>query len=460
MTIWYRCPELLLGATDYDEKVDIWSAGCILAELLLGKALFPGTNDLEQLRLIFKLMGTPGEHNWEGIYDFPKIKAKEVEIGEPMKAELRDKYGSDERFTSSPSSLALIERLLELDPKKRWRAKQALGSQYFRAKPQAPADPQELGIIPIKGDSHEFQTKPIRKQAKVVAQRASADAKKRGDDEKEAYETAYKEYLANAAEHGPGQFTIETDTTCSAEPEKDSDSIRDAKKRKREKSQHRHKEEHTDQEKEKTVDVHAPTASSTSRQDASNQERRDRVDNEEGSWRPTSLSLQDETTAHNNAEKDANSVSQASTEHEKSAMKPGRDDRSRKKDDDKREKDRTRDREHRKEKSRSKHKSAKDFDNDRKSKGKHTREKDEDKHRHKRDRDRSNSRERGVRYENRDRWRDKEREYNDDWRRHDFGRDGRGPGDKDMGNRYYEPVPHPDWHRHDGFQRRNDRYRS
>ena len=130
VTIWYRCPELLLGATNYDEKVDIWSAGCILAELLLGKALFPGTNEVEQLRLIFKMMGTPNEESWEGINKFPKVKSEDMKIGKPMKAELRDKYGSDERFTSSPSSLALIERLLELDPRKRWRASQALESQY------------------------------------------------------------------------------------------------------------------------------------------------------------------------------------------------------------------------------------------------------------------------------------------------------------------------------------------
>jgi len=195
VTIWYRSPELLLGATDYDEKVDIWSAGCILAELLLGKALFPGTNEVEQLRLIFKMMGTPSEENWEGLQSYPKVKSKEMEIGTPMKSELRDKYASDDRFTSSPSALSLIERLLELDPNKRWRAKQALESQYFRSKPTAPLNPEELGTIPISGDSHEFQTKPIRKQAKVVAQKASAEAKKRGENEKEAYEIAYIGYL-------------------------------------------------------------------------------------------------------------------------------------------------------------------------------------------------------------------------------------------------------------------------
>ena len=66
VTLWYRPPELLLGDTDYDETVDIWSAGCILAELLLGKALLPGISEMDQLSLIFKMMGTPTEETWEG----------------------------------------------------------------------------------------------------------------------------------------------------------------------------------------------------------------------------------------------------------------------------------------------------------------------------------------------------------------------------------------------------------
>ncbi len=237
VTIWYRSPELLLGATDYDEKVDIWSAGCILAELLLGKALFPGTSDVEQLRLIFKMMGTPNAGNWEGLRSYPKVKSKEMEvgIGKPViRAEFRDKYGADERFTSSPSSLALIERLLELDPTKRWRAKQALDSQYFRSRPVIPLNPEELGIIPITGDSHEFQTKPIRKQAKIVAQKASADAKKKGENEKEAYERAYKEYLAKAAETGTFEIVDESDKEKKKdrEREKDGDRDRDREKEK------------------------------------------------------------------------------------------------------------------------------------------------------------------------------------------------------------------------------------
>lgn len=201
VTLWYRSPELLLGATDYDEKVDIWSAGCILAELLIGKALFPGTTDLEELKLIFKMMGAPNASTWDGLMDYPKLKSKEIELStvtESIKGEFRDKYSNDDRIGTS--ALALIERMLELDPKKRWRAQKALESSYFRSKPLAPMNPQELGPMPVMGDSHEFQTKPIRKMAKVYAQKASKRAKTMGENEKEAYDSAYTDYLKKASE--------------------------------------------------------------------------------------------------------------------------------------------------------------------------------------------------------------------------------------------------------------------
>lgn len=67
ITLWYRPPELLLGATQYGPAIDLWSAGCILAELLLRKPILPGRNEFEQLDLIFRLQGTPTEETWEGV---------------------------------------------------------------------------------------------------------------------------------------------------------------------------------------------------------------------------------------------------------------------------------------------------------------------------------------------------------------------------------------------------------
>jgi serine/threonine protein kinase len=57
VTLWYRAPELLLGSQTYDEKIDMWSIGCLFSELLLGDPLFLGTSESQQLHQIYKTMG-------------------------------------------------------------------------------------------------------------------------------------------------------------------------------------------------------------------------------------------------------------------------------------------------------------------------------------------------------------------------------------------------------------------
>lgn len=61
ITLWYRPPELCLGCASYGMEVDMWSAGCIMAELLTGKALFPGKDEVDQVKLIFSVLGAPTE---------------------------------------------------------------------------------------------------------------------------------------------------------------------------------------------------------------------------------------------------------------------------------------------------------------------------------------------------------------------------------------------------------------
>ncbi|GFH14764.1 protein kinase domain-containing protein, partial [Haematococcus lacustris] len=61
---WYRAPELFFGASSYGFAIDIWAAGCILAELLLRRPWLPGTSDIDQLGKIFKALGTPTEECW------------------------------------------------------------------------------------------------------------------------------------------------------------------------------------------------------------------------------------------------------------------------------------------------------------------------------------------------------------------------------------------------------------
>lgn len=74
VTLWYRAPDVLLGSRTYNTSIDIWSAGCIMAEMYTGRPLFPGTTNEDQLQKIFRLMGTPSERSWPGISQFPEYK--------------------------------------------------------------------------------------------------------------------------------------------------------------------------------------------------------------------------------------------------------------------------------------------------------------------------------------------------------------------------------------------------
>ncbi len=66
-TRWYRAPEILLGSTKYKKAVDMWSVGCILAELIVGKAIFPGTSTLNQIERVLELTGKPKTEDIEAI---------------------------------------------------------------------------------------------------------------------------------------------------------------------------------------------------------------------------------------------------------------------------------------------------------------------------------------------------------------------------------------------------------
>ncbi|XP_020254318.1 probable serine/threonine-protein kinase At1g54610 [Asparagus officinalis] len=101
VTLWYRPPELLLGATDYGVGVDLWSAGCILAELLAGKPIMPGRTEVEQLHKIFKLCGSPSEEYWK------KSKLPHATIFKPQQPYKRCIVETFKDFP--PSSLPLIE---------------------------------------------------------------------------------------------------------------------------------------------------------------------------------------------------------------------------------------------------------------------------------------------------------------------------------------------------------------
>jgi len=74
VTLWYRAPEILLGGKHYSVGVDMWSIGCIFAELVTKQPLFPGDSEIDQLYRIFRVCGTPTEAIWPGVSKLPDWK--------------------------------------------------------------------------------------------------------------------------------------------------------------------------------------------------------------------------------------------------------------------------------------------------------------------------------------------------------------------------------------------------
>lgn len=119
-TLWYRPPEILLGAK-YDHSADVWALGCIIAEIYIGKPLFPGMSEYEMLIKMFKLLGTPTEETWQGAKDLPNWKAF-PQYPETINASM---FGDDKELTS------LIKRCLTLNPAKRIGIMDVVNDKFF-----------------------------------------------------------------------------------------------------------------------------------------------------------------------------------------------------------------------------------------------------------------------------------------------------------------------------------------
>ena len=128
VTRWYRPPELLFGAKFYGAAVDMWSVGCIFAELMLRVPFFHGKSDIEQLSRIFTARGTPTEETWPGVSALPDYLAFEAQPGTP----LRDVFTA-----ATPQALGLLEAMLTLNPGERITAQAALEHPYFASDPPA-----------------------------------------------------------------------------------------------------------------------------------------------------------------------------------------------------------------------------------------------------------------------------------------------------------------------------------
>ncbi|GAB0492661.1 hypothetical protein MMPV_003929 [Pyropia vietnamensis] len=123
VTLWYRAPEILLGAKKYSTPVDIWSIGCIFAELVTRSPLFPGDSEIDQLYKIFRALGTPTEDVWQGVSDLPDFKPT---FPRWAPVSLRNTVPALDDV-----GLNLLTQMLLYEPSQRITARDALNHPYF-----------------------------------------------------------------------------------------------------------------------------------------------------------------------------------------------------------------------------------------------------------------------------------------------------------------------------------------
>ncbi|XP_062124750.1 mitogen-activated protein kinase p38a [Drosophila sulfurigaster albostrigata] len=157
-TRWYRAPEIMLNWMHYSQTVDIWSVGCIMAELITRRTLFPGTDHIHQLNLIMEMLGTPPD-------DFMKKISSEnarnyILSLPPMK---RTNF-SDFFAGANPLAVDLLEKMLELDADKRITAEQALAHPYL----QKYSDPSDERTSPLYDQSFEDMNLSVEKWKEYI----------------------------------------------------------------------------------------------------------------------------------------------------------------------------------------------------------------------------------------------------------------------------------------------------
>ncbi|XP_074083300.1 mitogen-activated protein kinase 12 isoform X1 [Macrotis lagotis] len=136
VTRWYRAPEVILNWMHYTQTVDIWSVGCIMAEMITGKILFKGSDHLDQLMEIMKVTGTPPPEFVQ------RLKSQDAKKYMESLPELEKKDFASVLKNATPLAVNLLEKMLVLDAEKRVTAAEALTHPYFETVHESEDEPQ------------------------------------------------------------------------------------------------------------------------------------------------------------------------------------------------------------------------------------------------------------------------------------------------------------------------------
>jgi len=161
VTLWYRAPEVLLGCDTYTPAIDIWSVGCIFAELILKEPLLRAQTEIEMIDVIFKTLGNPTSTTWPG---WKELKyAKNLQPKNYAGSKLRDIFLKNPSIGEScltENGLDLLSRMLYYDPAKRITATEALKHPWFKEKP-APQEIELMPTFPARNDTSRETRKKI-----------------------------------------------------------------------------------------------------------------------------------------------------------------------------------------------------------------------------------------------------------------------------------------------------------
>ncbi|KAI8816521.1 kinase-like domain-containing protein, partial [Fimicolochytrium jonesii] len=161
-TVWYRSIEVLLGDTHYGFPLDMWGAGCVLAEMFIKFPLFhtPRGRDSEQVKRILSIIGHPTDSEWAAVQQMEQPWAKMWRVPKtkfPRRLEAYLVEKSAGYVPIPPMAVDLIARLLAFDPSKRPSAREVLSHPFFTTELPGPCHPHEIPVI--QGSWHEFECK-------------------------------------------------------------------------------------------------------------------------------------------------------------------------------------------------------------------------------------------------------------------------------------------------------------